>query len=188
MARLVDMGAAQNLVVMTDQIFSSSKFLNGDAIVEFVRHLCEASWTEIEESAAAGAPRMYCLQRLVEISYYNMARIRLEWSRIWAILGEHFNKVGTHRNPQVANFAVDALRQLSMRFLEKGELAHFQFQKDFLAPFDYIFANNPNVAIQDMVRPRVCPRPGVAPKPACSPARVSRRRRWGPPRSRSSAV
>lgn len=36
---------------------------------------------------------MYCLQKIVEISYYNMNRIRLEWSRIWGILGEHFNKV-----------------------------------------------------------------------------------------------
>ena len=123
-----------------------------DAIVEFVKDLCETSWNEIEASASSPVPRMYSLQRLVEISYYNMARIRLEWSRIWAILGEHFNKVGTHPNLQVANFAVDALRQLSMRFLEKGELAHFQFQKDFLSPFDYIFANNPDVAIRDMVR------------------------------------
>jgi brefeldin A-inhibited guanine nucleotide-exchange protein len=125
-----------------------------DAIVEFVRHLCETSWADIEASAATAEPRLYALQKLVEISYYNMARIRLEWSRIWAILGEHFNKVGTHPSLPVASFAVDALRQLSMRFLEKGELAHFQFQKDFLAPFDYIFANNTDLGIRDMVR---CP-------------------------------
>jgi len=121
--------------------------------VEFVRHLCDVSWSEIESSASLPVPRMYSLQRLVEISYYNMARIRLEWSRIWAILGEHFNRVGTHSNLAVANFAVDSLRQLSMKFLEKGELAHFQFQKDFLSPFDYIYARHPDIGIRDMVRP-----------------------------------
>lgn len=36
---------------------------------------------------------MFSLQKLVEISYYNMDRIRLEWSGIWQILGEHFNQV-----------------------------------------------------------------------------------------------
>jgi brefeldin A-inhibited guanine nucleotide-exchange protein len=36
---------------------------------------------------------MFSLQKLVEISYYNMGRIRLEWSHIWLILGEHFNQV-----------------------------------------------------------------------------------------------
>lgn len=40
-------------------------------------------------------PRMFSLQKLVEISYYNMNRIRLEWSNMWAILGEHFNQVRT---------------------------------------------------------------------------------------------
>ena len=38
--------------------------------------------------------RMFCLTKLVEISYYNMGRIRLQWSRIWQVLGEHFNLVG----------------------------------------------------------------------------------------------
>jgi len=42
----------------------------------------------------------------------------------------------------VAIFAVDSLRQLSMKFLEKGELANFRFQKDFLRPFEHIMKKN----------------------------------------------
>jgi brefeldin A-inhibited guanine nucleotide-exchange protein len=38
-------------------------------------------------------PRLFSLQKLVEISYYNMGRIRMEWANIWAILGQHFNQV-----------------------------------------------------------------------------------------------
>lgn len=82
-----------------------------------------------EELATPGGPRMYSLQKIVEISYYNMDRIRIEWSRIWLVLGEHFNRVGVNVNLSVAMFAVDSLRQLSMKFLERGELAHFHFQK-----------------------------------------------------------
>jgi Sec7-like guanine-nucleotide exchange factor len=36
------------------------------------------------------SPRTYSLQKLVEISYYNMTRVRIEWSKIWDVLGQHF--------------------------------------------------------------------------------------------------
>ena len=32
---------------------------------------------------------MFSLQKIVEISYYNMGRIRLQWSRIWEVLGTY---------------------------------------------------------------------------------------------------
>jgi brefeldin A-inhibited guanine nucleotide-exchange protein len=57
----------------------------------------------IDELAIQPQPRMFCLTKLVEISYYNMGRIRLQWSRIWQILGEHFNLVGCSR-VQVSQF------------------------------------------------------------------------------------
>ena len=63
------------------------------AIVEFVRALCDVSWEEIQSSGLSQHPRLFSLQKLVEISYYNMNRIRLEWSNMWEILGEHFNQV-----------------------------------------------------------------------------------------------
>ncbi|ORX51959.1 Sec7-domain-containing protein [Hesseltinella vesiculosa] len=144
-------GSSQALVVAVDRLFTSTVNLNGVAIVDFVRAFCETSWEEIVSSAHLEHPRMYSLQKLVEISYYNMNRIRMEWSNIWAILGEYFNKVGCQSNFNVAFFALDSLRQLSMKFLEKEELAHFKFQKDFLMPFRDILANNNNVAIKDMV-------------------------------------
>lgn len=99
-----------------------------------------------------------------------MNRIRLEWSNMWDILGEHFNQVRSevrvevaarlmirlqvccHKNPHVGFFALDALRQLAMRFLEKEELAHFKFQKDFLRPFEYTMIHNSNPDVRDMVR------------------------------------
>lgn len=50
----------------------------------------------MDELASAHQPRMFSLQKIVEISYYNMNRIRLQWSRIWQVIGDHFNKVGGH--------------------------------------------------------------------------------------------
>ena len=51
-------------------------------------------------------------------------------------------QVGCNPNEDVAFFAVDSLRQLSMKFLEKGEFANFRFQKDFLRPFEHIMKRN----------------------------------------------
>jgi hypothetical protein len=36
---------------------------------------------------------------------------------------------------QVAKSAVDSLRQLAIKFLERDELANYTFQNDFLRPF-----------------------------------------------------
>ena len=55
------------------------------------------------------------------------------------IIGEIHNlkfKAGCSLDSDVSHFALDALRQLSMKFLEKGELPNFRFQKEFLHPFE----------------------------------------------------
>lgn len=144
-------GRSTQVTVAADMVFSLSRKLSGAAIVEFVRALSEVSWEEIQSSSAATQPRLFSLQKLVDIAYYNMDRIRLEWSGIWAILGVHFNQVCCHNNPNVSFFGLDALRQLSMRFLEKEELAHFRFQKDFLRPFEYTMIHNQNADAREMV-------------------------------------
>ncbi|KAG4431392.1 hypothetical protein IFR05_013121 [Cadophora sp. M221] len=133
-----------------DRIFTNSANLSGEAIVHFVRALTEVSWEEIKISGQTENPRTYCLQKLVEISYYNMTRVRFEWTNIWAVLGEHFNRVGCYNNTRVVFFALDSLRQLSMRFMEIEELPGFKFQKDFLKPFEHVMANSSVVTVKDM--------------------------------------
>lgn len=140
--------SSQSVVVAVDRIFTGSMRLDGDAIVDFVKALCQVCSEELSHSSG---PRMFSLQKLVEISYYNMGRIRLQWSRIWQVLGELFNTVGCNANEDIAIFAIDSLRQLSMKFIEKGEFPNFRFQKDFLRPFEHIMKKNTNPTIRDMV-------------------------------------
>ena len=139
------------MIRVVDRIFTNTANLSHDAIVDFVRALSDVSWQEIQSSGQSESPRTYSLQKLVEISYYNMTRVRIEWSRIWEVLGEHFNQVGCHANTTVVFFALDSLRQLSMRFMEIEELPGFKFQKDFLKPFEHIMANSNTVTVKDMV-------------------------------------
>ena len=44
-----------------------------------------------------------------------------------------------------------------MNFLEKEELAHFRFQKDFLRPFEFTILNNTNSDAREMVSPSLNP-------------------------------
>ena len=144
-------GASSEITVSADRVFSATPQLSGEAIVDFVQSLCDVSWEEIQSSGMSENPRLFSLQKVVEISYYNMGRIRMEWSRLWTILGEHFNHVCCHPNPAVNAFGLDSLRQLASQFFEKEELLHFTFQKDFLKPFEYTMRRNRDVNAREMV-------------------------------------
>ncbi|QPH04686.1 hypothetical protein C2857_001893 [Epichloe festucae Fl1] len=142
---------SDDFIRSVDRIFTNTANLSGEAMVHFANALTEVSWDEIKVSGSKESPRTYSLQKIVEISYYNMNRVRFEWSNIWGVLGEHFNQVGCHNNMNIVFFALDSLRQLSMRFMEIEELAGFKFQKDFLKPFEHMLANSQNVTVKDLV-------------------------------------
>ena len=131
-----------------DKIFSNTVHLNDNAIVEFVDCLCKTSLSEVNSGPD---PRIFSLQKLIEIAYYNMERIRFVWTRIWGIMAHHFQTIGCHDNQRIAMYAVDSLRQLSMKFLEKDELANYNFQKDFLKPFEFIILENNKLPIRELV-------------------------------------
>ena len=150
-ADVAEESRSTDIVRGVDRIFTSTANLSGEAIVDFVKALTQVSWQEIQSSGQSDSPRTYSLQKLVEISGYNMTRVRFEWTNIWQILGAHFNEVGCHTNTNVVYFALNSLRQLSMKFMEIEELPGFKFQKDFLKPFEHIINNASVVSVKDMV-------------------------------------
>ncbi|KAG0004503.1 Brefeldin A-inhibited guanine nucleotide-exchange protein 1 [Entomortierella chlamydospora] len=140
---------SQDTIIAIDKIFANSITLSGDAIVHLFKSICAVSLAEVEGSR--NAPRMYMLQRIIEIADYNMVRIRFEWTQIWRILQSYFNAVGCSSNATVSTFAIDSLRQLAMKFLARDELAHFNTQNELLRPFEHIYKNNPSTAIHDLI-------------------------------------
>ena len=139
------------ILTAIDRVFTNSSELSGEGIVEFVRALSEVSAEEIELSGQLNNPRTFSLQKIVDVCYYNMLRIRLEWSQLWHVMGEIFNVCGCHSNPAISFFALDSLRQLSVRFFDIEELANFKFQREFLKPFEYVISHNRSVDVKDMV-------------------------------------
>ncbi|KAK9020617.1 hypothetical protein V6N11_010635 [Hibiscus sabdariffa] len=96
-------------------------------------------------------PRIFSLTKLVEIAHYNMNRIRLVWSRMWNVLSDFFVSVGLSENLSVASFVMDSLRQLAMKFLEREELANYNFQNEFLRPFVIVMQKSNSAQIRELI-------------------------------------
>jgi brefeldin A-inhibited guanine nucleotide-exchange protein len=96
-------------------------------------------------------PRMYLVKKVVELAYYNMRRIRYEWAMIWRLLAPFFTQISCHPALDVSTFAVDSLRQLCVKLLEREELEHFATQNEYLRTFEVIVRHNPNPAVKELV-------------------------------------
>jgi len=157
---------------MIERVFTTSVALDSQAIQYFVLQLCEVSKMEVAVAPTAhhgggGAyrpkqdpldgdcalqPRVFSLQKLVEVADFNMtARSRLVWANVWEVLSKHYAAVGLHENVAVALYAIDSLRQLSMKFLAKEELRDFNFQRLFLKPFEVIMAASRSIEVRELI-------------------------------------
>ncbi|GAA0168592.1 guanyl-nucleotide exchange factor [Lithospermum erythrorhizon] len=130
-----------------ERVFVNSVKLPSESVVEFFTALCNTSAQELRQLP----PRVFSLQKLVEISYYNMARIRMVWARIWSVLSCHFITAGSHPDEKVAMYAIDSLRQLAMKYLERAELANFTFQNDILKPFVVLMRNGRSESLRSLI-------------------------------------
>lgn len=80
-----------------------------------------------------------------------MNRIRLVWTSIWNVLSNFFVTIGCSENLSIAIFAMDSLRQLSMKFLEREELSNYNFQNDFMKPFVIVMRKSSAVEIRELI-------------------------------------
>ncbi|XP_022743959.1 brefeldin A-inhibited guanine nucleotide-exchange protein 1-like isoform X2 [Durio zibethinus] len=131
-----------------NHVFAHSQRLNSEAIVAFVKALCKVSISELQSPTD---PRVFSLTKLVEIAHYNMNCIRLVWSRMWNVLSDFFVSVGLCENLPVAIFVMDSLRQLAMEFLERKELANYNFQNKILRPFVIVMQKSSSLEIRELI-------------------------------------
>ncbi|CAM9865499.1 unnamed protein product, partial [Chrysoparadoxa australica] len=151
---------------LVDRVFSNSTNLSAPAVQEFLAQLCTVSLSEVDQAqslpaatfvtkdirAEARQPRVFSLQKLVEVADFNMdSRSRIMWSHEWELLGNHFATVGQHPNTQVALYAVDSLRQLAVKFMAKEELRDFNFQRMFMTPFEKVMSSSTSIEVREFV-------------------------------------
>jgi brefeldin A-inhibited guanine nucleotide-exchange protein len=146
--------------VLIDKVFSSTVSLSASSLAHFIEQLIAVSKSEIQgnsksvitgvnstketddivstihSKSGTNGPSIFSLQKLVEVADFNMdVRPRLVWAQIWGKMSDFFAKIACDRNSRVNFFAIDSLKQLSSKFLEKPELSEFNFQRTFLNPF-----------------------------------------------------
>lgn len=104
------------------------------------------------EVGSGNQPDVYSLQKLVEVTHYNMdTRPRLVFSEIWNVVSAHLTNTALHTNTSVAMYAVDAFRQLSMQFLKREELGVFEFQRKFIKPFESVMSRCKNSQVKEFL-------------------------------------
>lgn len=141
--------------VLIDKVFDSTVNLSAKTLAHFIEQLIAVSESEIAgnfkrgitgvdsqrsnnstHGGSSGGPSIYSLQRLVDVADFNMdVRPRLVWAQVWEMMANYFARIACHENANVSVFAIDSLKQLSFKFLDKPELTEFSFQRTFLKPF-----------------------------------------------------
>jgi brefeldin A-inhibited guanine nucleotide-exchange protein len=154
--------------VLIDKVFSSTTSLSAKGLAHFIQQMMIVSTAEIDGTSKSGitgvdtikrgsnhpdGSSIYMLQRLVDVADHNMnIRPRLVWTQVWELMAEFFVANACHSNPKVSVFAIDSLKQLSLKFLDKPELSEFNFQSSFLRPFQVVMENKGSrVEIREMV-------------------------------------
>ena len=118
---------------LIEQLFSSTQGMDESCIVFFVSALCAASQVELDEPGDEG-PSVTLLQKLVETLHHNMGRIRLVWSRMWAVASVTLVSASCLGDVSVSMYAVDSLRQLVVKLLARARTVHFADQGEALRP------------------------------------------------------
>ena len=151
--------------VLIDKVFSNTVNLSAQSLAHFIEQLIEVSLAEINGSSKSGiggvagprsnanggavqggkgagvsdGPSIFSMQKLVEVADFNMdVRPRLVWVQMWDKMAEFFATVSSNENTSVSVYAIDSLKQLSFKFLDKPELSEFNFQRIYLRPFLHV--------------------------------------------------
>ncbi|KEG07113.1 putative brefeldin A-inhibited guanine nucleotide-exchange protein 1 [Trypanosoma grayi] len=133
--------------VEAHRLFSRSNHLKDASVVDLVEAICVVSAEELAENP----PRLFSLQKLVEVTDTNIWRQRYIWSKMWTNVSRHFVTIGLSANQLVSMFVVDHLRQLATKFLSRKELGNFNFQKDVLRPFEIIASQAKSLALKELI-------------------------------------
>lgn len=123
-------------------IFCKTANFDEEAIVNFVDSLCKVS---IDELTLYYYPRVFSLHKLGEVAEFNIFRIQVEWVKIWNLISSHLVYVILNsKQENIWSEALESLRQIVCKLVQKQDLTTFNFQIDFFKPFEKIYEQTLN--------------------------------------------
>ncbi|XP_053990298.1 uncharacterized protein LOC128882644 [Hylaeus volcanicus] len=118
-----------------DCLFVHSVNFSSICIEEFVYQLCDVAMEELKLTK----PRMFCLQKIVEVADYNVNRIGIVKKKFWTILVNFFsnitNEISFSEKIEIGLYTIDSLRQLFLKVLDQNSCEFNEFQEEFLKPY-----------------------------------------------------
>jgi len=128
--------------IICDNVISKTVSFDEEGIISFISALCEVSKQELNQFFN---PRIFSLHKLIEVADFNILRIQIEWVKIWKLLSDHIVYITkTYNHDNICIDAIDSLRQIVIKLLQKQDLTYFNFQIDFFRPFEIIFNQSIN--------------------------------------------
>ena len=122
-----------------ESIFSKTELLGNDVIINFIQNLCFISQFELESYYI---PRLFSLNKLVELIHFNLFRSQFYFRKIWTIINQYLgNVIIKHNREDIWKHALDILKQIIIKIFEKKEYLdiNYKFQKELFIIFENIF-------------------------------------------------
>lgn len=133
--------------VTIDRIFSNNNEKMDELSIEYyVKALCSIQCKGHTNETQC---HIFCINKVIEACYLNLARMDKLWSRTWNVISNFFISVATCKDSTVAMYAVDTLRQLIHKLIEIDSLSYIQ--QEMLRPFIVIVQQGISSEIQLMV-------------------------------------
>eukprot|EP01060_Flectonema_neradi_P032395 TRINITY_DN513_c3_g2_i2.p1 TRINITY_DN513_c3_g2~~TRINITY_DN513_c3_g2_i2.p1 ORF type:complete len:1053 (+),score=143.71 TRINITY_DN513_c3_g2_i2:2103-5261(+) len=127
------------------KIISRASAISQAGLKEFSAHLCTVALEEVN----LPSPRRFLLEKTVEIASENMGPRLL---CLWKDTSKLLVAVGTHQNPDIAEYGIDALRQLVTKSIAKEELLKCKIQPELLLPFHGVMSSSlPSKQVRDLI-------------------------------------
>jgi len=126
----------KTFMVDIDEIYANSNILSGFAFLSFIRSLCDVSTEEL----CMNPPKLFSMQKIIEVMSINFGRVRFIWSQAWAMVHGHFNRTGCLDHEDISMFSLNGLRQIISSVI--CDVNRWKIvQSELLLPYVIVFQN-----------------------------------------------
>ena len=128
-----------------ESIFCKSELFKNDIIILFIQNLCLISQKELDQNFI---PRLFSLNKIIEITHFNVFRSQFFLKEIWLIISNYLGNILIKYNKEnIWKQALDSIKQIIGKILELKEIFNYKFQTEIFLFLENIFnkANKINI-------------------------------------------
>ena len=120
-----------------ESIFIKTELFDNESIINFVTNLCKISKLELNSNYI---PRLFSLNKVIEVAIFNIFRIQFIWHKIWKIISDYLiDIIINYPKENISKQAFESLKLITCKFLEKKDNEIYNFQMNIFRPFEVIF-------------------------------------------------